>query len=98
MLKPLVATTVVALLAVAGCTQEQEDRALIGGGLGAATGAVIGAAAGGNVGSAVAGAAIGGVTGAAVGAATAPRGYCQATDSRGRLLYKQNGKPIWVRC
>jgi len=95
---PIVAAALVALLGVAGCTQNQQDRALVGGGLGAATGAVIGAAAGGSAGAAVAGAAIGGVTGAAIGAATAPRGYCHATDSRGRLLYKSNGKPLWVRC
>lgn len=98
MMKPLVAVTGAALFLVAGCTQQQQDRALVGGGLGAATGAVIGGVAGGDAGSAVAGAAIGGVTGAAIGAATAPRGYCHATDSRGRYVYKNNGKPVWVRC
>lgn len=97
-MKAFIIPGVAALLAVAGCTQQEQDRALVGGGLGAATGAIIGAAAGGDVGSAVAGAAIGGVTGAAIGAATAPKGYCHATDARGRYLYKANGKPVFVRC
>ena len=45
---------------LAGCQSDsQRDRALVGGGLGAATGAVIGAAAGNGVGPALAGAAIG---------------------------------------
>ena len=97
-MKKILASAVLAALALAGCTQAESDRALIGGGLGAATGAVIGAAAGGTAGAAVAGAAIGGVTGAAIGAATAPKGYCHATDGRGNYLYKQNGKPVFVRC
>lgn len=97
-MKTFIIPGVVALLAVGGCTQQEQDRALVGGGLGAATGAIIGAAAGGDVGSAVAGAAIGGVAGATIGAATAPRGYCHATDARGRYLYRSNGKPVFVRC
>lgn len=97
-MKILAVPVVVALMAVAGCNTVEQDRALVGGGLGAATGAVIGAATGGGAGAAVAGAAIGGVTGAAIGAATAPRGYCHATDARGRYLYKPNGEPVFVRC
>jgi uncharacterized protein YcfJ len=97
-MKILAIPAVLALVAVAGCNTVEQDRALIGGGLGAATGAVIGAATGGGAGAAVAGAAIGGVAGAAVGAATAPRGYCHAQDNSGRYLYKANGKPIFVRC
>jgi osmotically inducible lipoprotein OsmB len=57
-----------AMLVVAGCGENQGDRALSGGMIGAAGGAVIGAAAG----NPAAGAAVGAVAGAAVGAATDP--------------------------
>ncbi len=73
-----------AALLLAGCqSSSQSDRALVGGGLGAATGAAIGAATGGGVGAALAGAAIGGIGGGVVGAATAPKN-CIATDPYGR--------------
>jgi len=62
----------VALLAlgVAGCADPVGQRALVGGGIGAAGGAGIAALTGG---SPLAGAAIGGAGGAALGALTAPR-------------------------
>ncbi|MXN63655.1 bacteriocin [Stappia sp. GBMRC 2046] len=74
-------------LLLAGCSSDsQRDRALLGGGLGAATGAAIGAATGGGAGAAVAGAAIGAVGGGVIGAATAPKN-CIATDQYGRRYY-----------
>ena len=76
----------VALL-VAGCQSDsQRDRALVGGGLGAATGAAIGAAATGDVGGALVGGVIGGASGAIIGSATTPRN-CVATDRYGRRVY-----------
>ncbi|PVB61708.1 lipoprotein [Labrenzia sp. 011] len=75
---------------LAGCqSQSQTDRALVGGGLGAATGAIIGAAAGGGVGPALVGAAIGGAGGAIVGGATAPKNC---------VAYDQYGNPYRVAC
>jgi hypothetical protein len=97
-MKILAIPAVLALVAVAGCNTVEQDRALVGGGLGAATGAVIGAATGGGAGAAVAGAAIGGVAGAAIGAATAPRGYCRAVNRNGRPRFDANGNPLWVPC
>ncbi|WP_417670759.1 bacteriocin [Roseibium sp.] len=79
-----------AALFLAGCQSDsQRDRALVGGGLGAATGAVIGAAAGNGVGPALAGAAIGAAGGAIVGSATTPKN-CTA--------YDQYGRPYAVAC
>ncbi|WP_186386193.1 MULTISPECIES: glycine zipper domain-containing protein [unclassified Stappia] len=72
-----------ALLLAACQSDSQRDRALVGGGLGAATGAVIGAAATGDVGGALVGGVIGGVGGAMVGSATTPKN-CIATDRYGR--------------
>ncbi len=57
-------------MTLAACGERPGERALTGGGLGAAGGAVIGAATGGSV---VGGALIGGGLGAATGALTAPR-------------------------
>ena len=57
-------------LGLAACSDPVGQRALIGGGIGAAGGAGIAALTGG---SPLAGAAIGGAGGAAVGALTAPR-------------------------
>jgi len=54
-------------LALAGCGNTTGQRALSGGGIGAASGAVLGAAAGFNP---LIGAAVGGAGGAAIGAAT----------------------------
>ena len=75
---------------LAGCQSDsQRDRALVGGGLGAATGAVIGAAAGNGVGPALAGAAIGAAGGAIIGSATTPKN-CVASD--------RYGNPYRVAC
>ncbi|WP_299817214.1 lipoprotein [uncultured Roseibium sp.] len=88
MKKILMIAAAAALLA--GCqSQSQTDRALVGGGLGAATGAIIGAAAGGGVGPALVGAAIGGAGGAIVGGATAPKNC---------VAYDRNGNPFRVAC
>lgn len=74
----------VAGLALAACQSDsQRDRALVGGGLGAATGAIIGAAATGDVGGAVVGGVIGGAGGAIIGAGTTPKN-CVAYDRYGR--------------
>ncbi|MTH95241.1 glycine zipper domain-containing protein [Roseibium sp. RKSG952] len=70
-------------------SDSQRDRALVGGGLGAATGAAIGAAATGDVGGALAGAAIGGAGGAIVGSATTPKNC---------VAYDRNGNPYRVAC
>lgn len=66
---------------MAACGTSPGDRAVSGGALGAATGAVLGAATGG---SAATGAIIGGVGGAALGAFTSPRD-----------VYL--GRPVWRR-
>lgn len=79
-----------ATLALAGCQSDSSrDRALVGGGLGAATGAAIGAAATGDVGGALVGAAIGGAGGAIVGGATTPKNC---------VAYDRNGNPYRVAC
>lgn len=70
--------TIIALalagFAMAGCSADsQRDRALVGGGLGAATGAVVGGAVSGDAGGALVGGVIGAATGAMAGAATTPR-------------------------
>lgn len=75
---------------LAGCQSDsQRDRALVGGGLGAATGAIIGAAAGNGAGPALAGAAIGAAGGAIVGAATTPKNC---------VAYDRYGNPYRVVC
>ncbi len=71
-------------LVLAGCQSDsQRDRALVGGGLGAATGAAIGAAATGDVGGALVGGVLGGAGGAMIGSATTPKN-CVARDRYGR--------------
>ena len=71
-------------LALAGCSEySQGDRALVGGGLGAATGAVIGGAAGRGAGGAIVGGVLGGATGAIIGGATTPKA-CFDRDAYGR--------------
>ncbi len=63
-------------LALAGCATERDNRALVGGALGAGTGAIIGAAATGTAGGAAVGGVLGGAAGAIIGGSTAPReGY-----------------------
>ena len=88
----------VALLMLSACTtgSAQGDRALVGGGIGAATGALIGGLATGTGGGALVGAAIGGAGGALVGAATTPR--CQVYNRRGRPLFNRYGNPITRPC
>lgn len=67
------------VLAVAACGETPGERALTGGAIGAAGGAVVGASTGIGV---VPGAVVGGLGGAAIGAATTPRcdyynNYCR---------------------
>ena len=77
---------VAVLFALGACSQySRADRALIGGGLGAATGAVIGAASG-NRSTALAGAGIGALAGGLVGAYALPR-RCVDYDKKGRPYY-----------
>jgi len=52
------------LLAAAGCTQREKNNMLVGGALGAGTGAVVGAATGGSV---LGGALVGGAVGTGAG-------------------------------
>lgn len=87
----------VAALALSGCTtgSAQGDRALVGGGIGAATGALIGGLATGTGGGALAGAAIGGAGGALIGAATTPR--CQVYRY-GRPVFYKSGRPATRPC
>lgn len=81
-MKRFVVLAAAGLLLAACQSDSQRDRALVGGGLGAATGAVIGAAATG-VGGALVGGVIGGAGGAIVGSATTPKN-CVAYDRYGR--------------
>ena len=77
-------------LALAGCQSDSSrDRALVGGGLGAATGAASGAAATGDVGGALVGGAIGAAGGAIVGSATTPKNC---------VAYDRYGNPYRVAC
>lgn len=72
-------------LAVAGCSPQEQRAttgALVGGGLGAAVGAI---ATNGDAGGALVGGAIGAASGAMIGAATAPR-ECYAQDAWGRSV------------
>ncbi|WP_075220312.1 bacteriocin [Acuticoccus yangtzensis] len=72
-MKKIFAIALVAL-SVAGCNSNNKgDRALVGGALGAATGATIAAVAGGGAGAVVASSVVGGAAGAIIGSETAPR-------------------------
>jgi hypothetical protein len=66
-----------AALSVSACETPQQQNALVGGALGAGTGALIGSAvSGGSAGGALAGAAIGAGSGALIGSAATPQpGY-----------------------
>jgi osmotically inducible lipoprotein OsmB len=77
----IVAISIASTLLLAACGHTTEDRALSGGGLGAAAGAGIGALTGGSV---LGGALIGGAAGAAGGALTSDRDV-------------DLGRPIWKR-
>lgn len=81
MKKTVLAIAMIAGLGMAGCNSTNpNDRALAGGAIGAATGAVVAAAAGANTGTTLAVAAGTGIAGAAVGAATTPRCVNQFGD------------------
>src|SRR5580693_7544640 len=65
-----------AAVTVSACETPQQQNALVGGALGAGTGALIGSAvSGGSAGGALAGAAIGAGSGALIGSAATPSGY-----------------------
>jgi hypothetical protein len=65
-----------AVVSVSACETPQQQNALVGGALGAGTGALIGSAvSGGSAGGALAGAAIGAGSGALIGSAATPSGY-----------------------
>jgi hypothetical protein len=72
--------------AAAACGTTPGDRALSGGAIGAAAGAVIG---NNTTGHPATGAAIGGLAGAAIGGATAPRNDGVASDINRRQYYDQ---------
>ena len=63
-------------LALGGCGQTREDRAVNGALLGGATGAIIGGAASGKVGGALAGGIIGAAAGSIIGANSEPPRRC----------------------
>jgi hypothetical protein len=82
-----------AAISVSACQTPQQQNALVGGALGAGTGALIGSAVGGGgAGAALAGAAIGAGTGAMIGAAATPtyQGHCA------RWGYDYNGNRVCV--
>ena len=85
-----------------GCqSNSTTDRALIGGGLGAATGAIIGDSIGdGKPGAAVPGAIIGGAAGAIIGAATAPppAPVIEGEPPRECVGYDRYGNPFPIVC
>jgi hypothetical protein len=63
-----------AAVSVSACQTPQQQNALVGGALGAGTGALVGSAvSGGSAGGALAGAAIGAGTGAMIGSAATPQ-------------------------
>ena len=68
-----------AAVTVSACETPQQQNALVGGALGAGTGALIGSAvSGGSAGGALAGAAIGAGSGALIGSAATPSGATMA--------------------
>jgi osmotically inducible lipoprotein OsmB len=82
-----------AAVSVAACQTPQQQNALVGGALGAGTGALVGSAvSGGSAGATLAGAAIGAGTGAMIGAAATPpyQGQCA------RWGYDYNGNRVCV--
>ena len=82
-----------AAVSVAACETPQQNNALVGGALGAGTGALIGSAvSGGNAGSTIAGAALGAGTGAMIGAAATP----QPAGRCARFGYDYNGNRVCV--
>ena len=82
-----------AAVSVSACQTPQQQNALVGGTLGAGTGALVGSAvSGGSAGSTIAGAAIGAGTGALIGAAATP----QPVGRCGQWAYDYNGNRICV--
>ena len=80
-----------AAVSVSACQTPQQQNALVGGTLGAGTGALVGSAvSGGNAGSTIAGAAIGAGTGALIGAAATP----QPVGRCAQWAYDYNGNRI----
>ena len=82
-----------AAVSVSACQTPQQQNALVGGALGAGTGALVGSAvSGGGAGATLAGAAIGAGSGAMIGAAATPtyQGRCA------RWGYDYNGNRICV--
>ena len=78
-------------LALGGCGQTREDRAVNGALLGGATGAIIGGAASGKAGGALAGGIIGAAAGGLLGASTEPPRRCL------RIRYDYNGNRYCAR-
>lgn len=76
-------------------SNNQGDRAIAGGLIGAGTGAVVGGLATGRAGGALAGAAIGGAGGAIIGASTAPQ---RSYRSRSCTGYDEYGNAVRVAC
>ena len=91
-----------AALSVSACETPQQQNALVGGALGAGTGALIGSAvSGGSAGGALAGAAIGAGSGALIGSAATPSGYYGGRPGYSRRLarcaqwaYDYNGNRV----
>jgi hypothetical protein len=82
-----------AALSVSACQTPQQQNALVGGALGAGTGALIGSAvSGGSAGGALAGAAIGAGSGALIGAAATP----QPVGRCAQWGYDYNGNRVCV--
>ena len=92
---------IVTTFVLPACQSNQStDRALIGGGLGAATGAIIGDSLGdGKKGAAVPGAIIGGAAGAIIGAATTPEPEPREGEPpRECVGYDRYGNPFPIVC
>ena len=88
-----------AALSVSACETPQQQNALVGGALGAGTGALIGSAvSGGSAGGALAGAAIGAGSGALIGSAATPPGATMAAHRQAttadRLADAPSGRMI----
>jgi hypothetical protein len=84
-------------LSVSACETPQQQNALVGGALGAGTGALIGSAvSGGSAGGALAGAAIGAGSGALIGSAATPQpGYYDGPPRRcAQWAYDYNGNRV----
>ena len=84
-------------MSVSACQTPQQQNAVVGGALGAGTGALVGSAvSGGSAGGALAGAAIGAGTGALIGSAATPQpAYYSAPPRRcAQWAYDYNGNRV----